>query len=130
MNHAVFDDSDVPDGGGTRLEDLMPEDGGAQRRADVPVTATEAPRPPRPGPSPAPASIPDPGADSRDELVKMSFLIFFLYCVVSSSLVSGKMAEIVPELFGDPKGVMAFLGRGTLMAGTFYMIRKYMTGAT
>lgn len=133
MNHAVYDDSQVPEGGGTSLRDINDESVRPASPAEAHYQYSEVPRPRTP-PKPAlPPSLP-PVANilpvtldlAGNDSYRVAFLVFVLYLLVSSSFVSHKMAVLVPELFENPSGVVSLVGRGLLLAGLFYMIRTYM----
>lgn len=133
MNHAVYDDSSVPEGGGTSLRDIDPRLGEeVLRSAPVEPQHYEVPRP-RTAPVqpshtvPHAPIIPKVFEFTSTDSHRAAFLVLVLYLLVSSSFVSQKMAALVPELFENPRGVISTIGRGLLLAGIFYMIRTYMT---
>lgn len=131
MNHAVYDDSSVPEGGGTSLRDIDPRPHEeVLHSAPMDPQHYEVPRP-RTAPCPAapvvPPIIPKVFEFTSTDSHRAAFLVLVLYLLVSSSFVSQKMAALVPELFENPRGIISTIGRGLLLAGIFYMIRTYMT---
>lgn len=130
MNFAVFDDSGVPEGGGTPIEALvrpMPEPQ-EPPQISVPQMPAYAPQkivqePPRPN---AYVQMPAPDLRSLDDKSKASLLVFALYLVVSSSYFQKKAGDVFPEIFGNPSGFLAYLARGLTIGLSFYLIQKYM----
>lgn len=155
LNRAVYEEVPIPMGGGTSLDELFPP---APRPITPPPTEPmkrfrdpvppAAPLGPPPGPAPSgpapsgPAPVPPTPAPSHgvnkldlaldsfmDRHQKAALLVLALYLLVSSTLVQNKLAEVVPELFSNRDGYVSFVGRGLLLAGLFYLVRRFMVTA-